>query len=99
MFMPPEFPDANPIENIWQELKEYIRQEVKPKMKQELITGIESFWETVAKEKCIKYIRHLRKVVPKIIDVNGAATGYGNDVIAFLLIVKIMWTSWYLGII
>ena len=72
---PPESPDANPIEL---KLKKYIRQEVKPKTKQELITGIESFWETVTKEKCIKYIRHLRKVIPKIIDVNGAATGYLN---------------------
>ena len=73
---PPESPDANPIENMWHELKEYIRREVKPKTKQELITGIESFWETVTQEKCIRYIRHLRKVIPKIIDVNGEATGY-----------------------
>ena len=54
----------------------YIRREVKPKKKQELITGIESFWVTVTKEKRIKYIRHLRKVIPKIINVNAAATGY-----------------------
>ena len=37
---PPELPDANPIENLWHELKEYIRQEIKPSTKVELITGI-----------------------------------------------------------
>ena len=32
---PPESPDANPIENLWHELKEFIRREVKPRNKQE----------------------------------------------------------------
>ncbi len=30
---PPESPDLNPIENLWHELKEYIRREVKPTTK------------------------------------------------------------------
>ena len=42
----PESPDINPIENLWHELKEYIRREVKPKVKQELINGILAFWKT-----------------------------------------------------
>ena len=37
---PPESPGANPIENLWQELKEYVRREVKPKTKDELVSGI-----------------------------------------------------------
>ena len=37
---PAESPDLNPIENLWHELKEYIRRVVKPKIKQELIDGI-----------------------------------------------------------
>ncbi len=73
---PPESPDANPIENLWHELKEFIRREVKPKSKDELINGIREFWKTVDKQKCTKYIRHLRKVIPKIIELNGCATGY-----------------------
>ena len=73
---PPESPDANPIENLWHELKEFIRREVKPQTKDQLVQGIVDFWRTVDRNKCIKYIRHLRKVIPKITEVEGAATGY-----------------------
>ena len=73
---PAESPDLNPIENMWHELKEYIRREVKPKTKEELIDRIKAFWSTVDIDKCRKYIRHLRKVIPKVIEVQGAATGY-----------------------
>ena len=70
---PPESPNINPIENLWQELKEYIGREVKPRVKQEPVHGIFSFWQTVDVAKCNKYINHLHKVLPKII---GCATGY-----------------------
>ena len=73
---PAESPDLNPIENMWHELKEFMRREVKPKTKQELIDGIISFWETVTIEKCRKCIGHLRKVIPRVLEVDGAATGY-----------------------
>ena len=73
---PPESPDLNPIENLWHELKEYQRREVKPKTKDELVSGILEFWNTVDIAKCKKYIGHLRKVIPRVIEVNGDATGY-----------------------
>lgn len=73
---PPESPDINPIENLWHELKEFIRREIKPRTKEELIDGIKDFWKTVTLAKCTKYIRHLRKVIPKIIEKDGEATGY-----------------------
>lgn len=74
---PPESPDLNPIENLWHELKEYVRREVKPQTKDQLIDGIEQFWHSrVDVAKCRKYIEHLRKVIPKVIEVNGEATGY-----------------------
>ena len=73
---PAESPDLNPIENFWHELKEFIRREAKPKKKDELVDGIKYFWETVDLAKCRKYIRHIHKVIPKVIELEGAATGY-----------------------
>ena len=71
-----ESPDANPIENHWHELKEYNRRVTKPRKKDELVEGIKPFWGTVDRNKCIKYIRPLLKVLPKMIELDGAATGY-----------------------
>ena len=61
----PESPDLNPIENVWHELKEFMCQEIKPKVNQELIDGILSYWYTVDKPKCAKYMGHLCKVILK----------------------------------
>lgn len=65
---PPESPDCNPIENLWHKMKECQRREVKPKNKQELVDGILKFWETVDINKCTRYIRHLKKVIPRVIE-------------------------------
>ena len=73
---PPESPDLNPIENVWHELKEYIHREIKPLNKDQLVNGILEFWRTVTVEKCRKYIGHLRKVIPRVIELEGQATGY-----------------------
>ena len=73
---PPESPDCNPIENLWHELKEYLRREVKPRNKEELIRGILAFWETVDIAKCCRYINHLSKVLPKVIECEGGPSGY-----------------------
>ena len=40
-------PDMSPIENLWHELKEYIRREIKPRNKSQLIVGIKHIWNTV----------------------------------------------------
>ena len=61
---PAESPDCNPIENLW----EY---KVKPSCKKELVDRIYKFWESITVAKCQKYIRHLRKVLPKLIEVGG----------------------------
>lgn len=38
-----ESPDLNPIENMWHELEEFSKKEVKPKTKQEFIDRIVQF--------------------------------------------------------
>lgn len=52
----PESPDLNPLENMWHELKEYIRGVVKPHSKEELVEGILEFWKTVDVGKCTRYV-------------------------------------------
>jgi len=42
-----ESPDCNPIENLWHELKEYIRCATKPTTKQ--LDEIKEFWDTIYK--------------------------------------------------
>ena len=73
---PAKSPDLNPIENLWHELKEFVRREVKPTTKDELVAGIIQLWDTVTAENCCKSIRHLNKVIPRVIELRGAATGY-----------------------
>lgn len=73
---PPESPNLNPIENMWYDLKKYLHATVQPRTQRELIVGIQSYWGTVTPTKCVYYITHLRKVIPKIIELEGASTGY-----------------------
>ena len=56
--------------------QEYIRREIKPKTKDELVNGILRFWNTVTPSKCQKYISHLDKVIPQMIRVEGGPTGF-----------------------
>jgi len=75
-YSPPESPDLNPIELVWGSLKQYLRNQYKPHNLEELKAGIETFWFSLTPEKCRKYISHLKKVIPKIVEVEGAPSGY-----------------------
>lgn len=73
---PPESPDLNPVENCWGSLKQFLRTTYKPTNLEELMNGIEQFWQTLTPDICSKYIRHLHKVMPKVIELDGNPSGY-----------------------
>ena len=75
-YSPPESPDLNPIELVWGSLKQFLRNKYKPKNLEELKAGIETFWLSITPAVCKKYIKHLKKVIPKVIEVGGAPSGY-----------------------
>ena len=69
-------PLTYPIESFWHELREYLHAQVNPRNQGELVDEIEAFWHTVDNAKCCKYIGHLRKVIPRVIELEGDASGY-----------------------
>ena len=74
---PASSPDLNPIEMMWHELKYHLRKRVRPRNKEELVNGIKRFWASaVTIESCTRYINHMHKVIPKVIEVNGHASGF-----------------------
>lgn len=73
---PPESPDLNPIENVWGSLKQYLRTSYKPTNLTELQEGIARFWQSLTPSICQRYIKHLDRVIPKVISVDGDPTGY-----------------------
>ena len=73
---PPSSPDLNPIENVWGSMKEFLHRETKPKNVEELKAGIKAFWKTLTPAVCQKYIHHLKKVIPKVIEEDGGPSGY-----------------------
>ena len=75
-YTPPESPDLNPIELVWGSMKQCLRNSYKPRNLDELKAGIEKFWLTLTPQICRKYIGHLKKVIPKIVEVKGAPSGY-----------------------
>ena len=73
---PPESPDLNPIENVWGSLKQYLRNFYKPRNLDQLKDGIQQFWSTMTPSDCTRYINHLNKVIPKVVQVEGEPSGY-----------------------
>ena len=73
---PPESPDLNPIELVWGSMKQYLRNIYKPHNLEQLKAGIERFWLSLTPQVCRRYINHLHKVIPKIVEVGGEPSGY-----------------------
>ena len=63
-------PDLNPIGNDWGSIKYYLRHQYKPTNVAPLPAGIKEFWISMTPKG------HLHKVILKVVEVNGAASGY-----------------------
>ncbi len=67
----------NPIENVWADLKNAVKKEMKPTTQEEFVDGILKILdERMTPEKCNRYINHLYKVIPAVIEEEGKASGY-----------------------
>lgn len=74
---PAQSPDLNPIEMVWNDMKIFIKEKVKPKNALELRNGIYEFWNTkVTVAYCNAKIDHVKnKVIDEIINLKGKPTG------------------------
>ena len=75
MPVPASSPDLNPIENVWGVMKDYLQRHVKPRTKNELVSGIRQYWTGLTAEKCDRFIDHIHKAIPKVILNNGDQSG------------------------
>ena len=76
MVVPASSPDLNPIENVWASMKDHLGKNVKPKLKEELVAGIVSFWEEHLTDlQCASYIDHIHKAIPRTILNHGWPSG------------------------
>ncbi len=74
---PPESPDLNPIEMIWAEMKHFIRKIYQPQNQQELVTALDTYWNSsITPDVCRKYIGHIEKVIPLVIKAEGGPSGH-----------------------
>ena len=73
---PASSPELNPIELIWHALKYLLHIEYKPKNLSELKSGNKQYWATLTPCICKKYVSHLKKEIPKVIEVQGLPSGY-----------------------
>jgi len=72
---PSQSPDLNPIEQIWNELDRRIRNlENLPKNKEELWTAIETEWERLEVDTCLKLINTMPDRIKDVIRAKGGYT-------------------------
>ena len=72
---PASSPDLNRIENIWGSMKQHLCQNFKQDNIEELKAGVREFWKCLTPAVCQKYVSHLKKVIPKVIQ-EGGPSGY-----------------------
>lgn len=73
---PAESPDLNPIKKVWGSMKIYLRDKHKPNNLGELKDGICTYWKKLTREVCTRYIDHLQKVMPVVVQEQSATSGH-----------------------
>ena len=73
---PAESPDLNPIELVWGSMKTFLCDKHKPRTLLELKEGIALYWRKMTPEMCTKYIDHLQKVMPIVVQEEGRPSGH-----------------------
>lgn len=76
MKTPASSSDLNPIENVWATMTYHLQTHVKPRTKEVLVGGIRSFWESFTPEQCARYIDHIHRVIPQVINNGGAPINF-----------------------
>ena len=73
---PAESPDLNPIEKVWGSLKTWLRNVWKPRDLEHLKEGIKIYWAGLTPEVCTRYIQHVQKVLPVVVEHKGGPSGH-----------------------
>ena len=72
---PPRSPDANPIENLWHQLKTSVSA-AQPKTSDELWAALQTAWESIPQENVKKLVESLPRQVQAIAKAKGGSTKY-----------------------
>ena len=75
MSWPAQSPDLNPIENLWNQMKEKMR-EHKPANKTELFEFLKQEWAAVSREMCQHLVESMPRRMAAVIKNKGYATKY-----------------------
>jgi hypothetical protein len=70
MVWPPQSPDLNPIELLWDELDRRIRK-LRPKNETTFFEGLKTTWESIPAETLLKLIKRMPKICAAVIKARG----------------------------
>ena len=72
---PPQSPDLNPIEHLWDEIEQH-RPSEPPKNKDELKAQLQHTWDNTAPEICANLVESMQRRLHAVIKAKGGPTKY-----------------------
>lgn len=74
---PAQSPDLNPIEHMWQRVKQDLsKYPTKPRNKEELWDRLQTIWDSIEPEYCLKLIDTMPQRVAAVLKAKGGHTGW-----------------------